>query len=100
MRNSVTRAALAGFGQVLPGLMREFSGRVSWTIAPHPSQDRLPTMRIRAASINPRLRFDVADFVAHRIGVHRAVVDHDCLLVWVDPGKRVLHPVDVVAVGK
>src|SRR5271157_4593795 len=30
MRNSVTRLALAGFGQVLPGLMREFAGSASW----------------------------------------------------------------------
>src|SRR5579863_9273496 len=33
MRNSVSRVAFAGFGQVLPGLTREFSGRVSWTTA-------------------------------------------------------------------
>src|SRR5579863_3256624 len=99
MRNSVTRAALAGFGQVLPGLMREFSGRVSWTIAAHPSPERIPAMRTRGASINPRLRLDVADFVAHRIRVHRPVVDHDRLLVRVDPRERVLHPVGVVSVG-
>jgi hypothetical protein len=36
MRNSVSRVAFAGLGHVLPGLMREFSGSVSWTIAAYP----------------------------------------------------------------
>src|SRR5271156_5307590 len=99
MRNSVSRAALAGFGQVLPGLMREFSGRVSWTIAAHPFPEHLPTPRISVASINPRLRLDVADVVAHRIGMDRPIVDGHRLLHRIDPGERVLHPVDVVALG-
>src|SRR5580692_4379681 len=95
MRNSVVRFALAGFGQVLPGLTREFSGRVSWTIETYPSsKDPGP-----ATLIHPRFRLDVADVVAHRIGVHRAGVDRHGLFVWIDPGERMFHPVDVVALG-
>src|ERR1700722_10523403 len=95
MRNSVVRFALAAFGQVLPGLTREFSGRVSWTIETYP----LPKDPGPATLIHPRFRLDVADVVAHRIGVHRAVVDRHRLSVGIDPRERMFHPVGVVALG-
>src|ERR1700722_1965242 len=98
MRNSVTRLALAGFGHVLPCLTREFSGKVSWTITAYPFPKDLPTPASKA-SIHPRLWLDVADIVAHRIGVHRPVVDRHRLFSSVDPGERMFHPVDVVALG-
>src|ERR1700751_1396768 len=95
MRNSVSCFAFAGFGQVLPDLTREFSGRVSWTIAayPFPKISLAPS----AVSIHPRFWLDVADVIAHRIGVHRPVIDRHRMLVGIDPGERMLHPVDVVA---
>src|ERR1700733_8923879 len=97
MRNSVSRFALAGFGQVLPGLTREFTGSVSWTIVAHPFP-KIPR-RASETSIHPRLRLDVADVVAHRVGMHRPVIDRHRLLCGVNPGERMLHPVDVVALG-
>src|SRR5579883_201238 len=61
MRNSVVRLALAGFGQVLPAVMREFLGRVNWTIGSHRRiswEPRLPiaqTERLRAEIEGARL---------------------------------------------
>src|SRR6202012_2567614 len=97
MRNSVVRFAFAGFGQVLPGLMREFSGSVSWTIVAYPFPKDL--LVASAGSIHPRLRLDIANVVAHRVGVDWSVVERHRLLRRVDPGERVFHPVDVVALG-
>src|SRR4051812_48941859 len=51
-------------------------------------------------SIHPRLWLDVLHLVRHRVGVHRAVVDGYAVLGLVEPGKRVLHPVLVVALGE
>src|ERR1700677_1708477 len=98
MRNSVVFFALAGFGQVLPSLMREFSGRVSWTIAAYPIRAKSPGPA-NETLIHARLRLDLAHVVAHRIGVNRPVVDRNCLFVRIDPSQRMLHPVDVVALG-
>src|SRR2546423_1070598 len=50
-------------------------------------------------SIHSRLRLDIGHFVGERVGVHGAIVDGDIALA-VEPGKRVPHPVLVIAFGK
>src|SRR5579872_1429196 len=61
MRNSVVRLAPAGFGQVLPSVMREFLGRLNWTIGSHRRvswESRLPiaqSKRLRAEVEGARL---------------------------------------------
>src|SRR5262245_13849592 len=58
------------------------------------------SMWSESASVDPCLRLDVGDVVAQRIGVHRPIIDRDLAGHRIEPGERVLHPVDVVAVGK
>src|SRR5947207_9096675 len=80
MRYSRNVCAPAGEAQVLPWVILEFLGRVSWTI-----------------SIHPCLRLDIRDLIGERIGVHRPIIDlHIPFLV--EPGERVFHPGPVVAV--
>src|SRR5712672_3705834 len=125
MRYSRTSRAADGRAQVLPSLMREFLGRVSWTMVPvafasrifcvrhgracpgHPRLElskvsktwmRETSPRMTIKLIHPRLRLDVGDLVGERVGVHRPVVDRH-LALRVEPGERVLHPVLVVALG-
>src|SRR5215813_10581453 len=98
MRYSRTSRAAAGRAQVLPSVMREFFGRVSWTMIAVRLWGRLEKSEARGSSVHPRLRLDIGDLVGERVGVHRPVVDRH-LALRVEPGERVLHPVLVVALG-
>src|SRR5215207_1082177 len=99
MRNSRKVPALAGFGQTLPGVTREFLGRVSWTIRGSRILVYEPAGR-RIVLINPCLRLDILHVVRHGVGVHRAVVDVDAAPGVVGPGEGVLHPLLVVSLRK
>src|SRR5690242_16826548 len=97
MRYSRTSCAAAGRPQVLPSVMREFFGRVSWTMVAVRLWRRLQERRAREL-VYPRLRLDIGDLIGERVGVHRPIVDGH-LSFRVEPGERVLHPVLVVALG-
>ena len=98
------RFAPAGFGQVLPSAEREFLGRVNSTMVslyPRPSSEISWPSELGSVSVHPRLRLDVLDLVASSCRCAPAGSrSSTAVLVVVEPGQRVLHPVLVVAVGE
>src|SRR5215467_7109355 len=99
MRYSRTSRAAEGRAQVLPSVMREFFGRVSWTMVAVRLWKTMDAGKCpRCELIHPCLRLDIGHLVRQRVGVHRPIVDRH-VAVAVEPGERVLHPALVVALG-
>src|SRR4029077_1173398 len=91
MRYSRNSRARRGAGHALPWVTLEFLGSVNSTIT---CPRNCPT---GCASVHPRLWLDVLHIVGHGVGVHRPVVDLYFAGGEIEPRKRVLHPVLVVA---
>src|ERR1700719_3010784 len=91
MRYSRNSRARRGAGHALPSVTLEFLGSVNSTIN---CPRKCPT---GSASVHPCLWLDVLHIVGHGVGVHRPVVDLYLAGGEIEPGKRVLHPVLVVA---
>src|SRR5580700_4575549 len=88
MRNVRTAAPPAAALWTRPcGLTFDPRGSVSSTIDPTTS------------SVSASLGRDHLDLIGHGPQMHRAVIEFH-LARGIDPHQRVLHPVDVIAIGK